>query len=206
MTTRAPSGPPRADHGTLDRSLRVGSIVTTSYHNEGHFRAGEQIFGTGDFFGGAFRLSRAAADLHELVQVVNLRNHAASVVTRHGSGVRVLPGYEADYAYVATAFIECLRRGYALVGVVPASGLGRRTGAELVTILYQVAGLTGLARVPRDLDAHERFRDAYEGRLEARPPSDCVEALRSQVDQCVRAGGLPADLARSLDTIVATIG
>jgi CRP-like cAMP-binding protein len=163
------------------RSLRVGSIVTTSYRNEGHFRAGERIFGTGDFFGGAFRLPRASADLDELVRLVNLRHHVAGVVTRHGSGVRVLPGYEADYAYVATAFIECLRRGYALVGIAPESGLGRRIGAELVTILYQVAGPTGLARVPRDLDAHERFRDAYERRLEARPPSARVRRMAQEI-------------------------
>jgi len=241
MTTRAPSGPPHADRGTLDeylvaddivplptiadgawdtirrsalrriawhfctpralwthrghylrdvigfgwagifRSLRVGSIVTTSYRNEGHFRAGERIFGTGDFFGGAFRLARAAADIHELVQVVNLRHHAAGVVTRHDGGVRVLPGYEADYAYVATAFVECLRRGYALVGIAPEGDLGRRIGAELVTILYQVAGLTGLARVPRDLDAHERFRDAYERRLAARPPSGRVRRMAQEI-------------------------
>ncbi len=38
--------------GGIYRSLQVGSIVTTSYRNEGHFRAGERIFGTGDFFGG----------------------------------------------------------------------------------------------------------------------------------------------------------
>jgi hypothetical protein len=30
------------------RSLLVGSIVTTSYRNEGHIRAGDRIFGTHD--------------------------------------------------------------------------------------------------------------------------------------------------------------
>jgi hypothetical protein len=37
-------------------------------------------------------------------------------------------------------------------------------------------------------------------------PDECVEALRSQVDEAIRVGGLPPDLERYLDTIVATIG
>jgi hypothetical protein len=186
------------------RSLQVGAIVTTSYRNEGHFRAGERIFGTSDFFSGAFRLPRSAAELVELVRVVNLRHHVAGVVSRHadgglarhadgglarhadtqanrGGGVRVVPGYEADYAYVATAFIESLRRGYAACGVAPDSPRGRTMGAELCTILYQVAGLTGLARRPRDLAAHERFRDAYERRLADRPPSARVSRMAREI-------------------------
>jgi len=194
------------------RSLRVGAIVTTSYRNEGHFRAGERIFGTSDFFSGAFRLPRSSAELAELVRVVNLRHHVAGVVSRHadgglarhadgglarhadsglarhadtpadrGGGVRVVPGYEADYAYVATAFIESLRRGYAACGVAPDSPRGREMGGELCTILYQVAGLTGLARRPRDLVAHERFRDAYERRLAERPPSARVSRMAREI-------------------------
>lgn len=167
--------------GGIYRSLRVGSIVTTSYRNEGHFRAGERIFGTGDFFSGAFRLAKASADLDELVRVVNLRHHVAGVVTRHNGGVRVLPGYEADYAYVATAFIESLRRGYESCGVKPQSPRGRTIGAELCTLLYQVAGLTGLARMPRDLAAHERFCEAYERQLEARQPSARVRRMAQEI-------------------------
>jgi len=219
------------------RSLRVGAIVTTSYRNEGHFRAGERIFGTSDFFSGAFRLPRSSADLAELVRVVNLRHHVAGVVSRHavgglarhavgglarhavgglarhavgglarhavgglarnavgglarhadtptddgGCGVRVVPGYEADYCYVATAFIESLRRGYAACGVAPDGPRGRTLGAELCTILYQVAGFTGLSRRPRDLAAHERFRDAYERRLAARPPSPRVSRMAREI-------------------------
>jgi CRP-like cAMP-binding protein len=167
--------------GGIFRSLRVGSIVTTSYRNEGHFRAGERIFGTSDFFSGAFRLPKSAADLEELVRVVNLRHHVAGVVIRQGRGVRVNAGYEADYAYVATAFIESLRRGYAACGVPPDSPRGRQVAAELCTILYQVAGLTGLARVPRDVAAHERFRDAYERRLTERPPSPRVRRMAQEI-------------------------
>jgi hypothetical protein len=43
--------------GGIYRSLFVSSIVTTSYRNEGHFRAGERIGGTSDFFTGGFLLS-----------------------------------------------------------------------------------------------------------------------------------------------------
>jgi hypothetical protein len=167
--------------GGIYGSLRVGSIVTTSYRNEGHFRAGERIFGTGDFFSGALRLSRDATALEELVGLVNLRHHVAGVVRRDAGGVRVLPGYEADYAYVATAFIESLRRGYAACGVRPDGARGRLIATELCTILYQVAGLTGLARGPRDLAAHERFRDAYERRLEERPPSPRVRRMGQEI-------------------------
>ena len=164
------------------RSLRVGSIVTTSYRNEGHFRAGERIFGTEDFFGASFRLPRASAGARELVRIVNLRHHVAGVVTPTANGdVQVLPGYEADYAYVATAFIECLRRGYALCGIAPESHLGQRVAAELCTILYHVAGGVGLGRMPRDLAAHERFCAAYERELEERPPSSRVRRMAQEI-------------------------
>jgi CRP-like cAMP-binding protein len=184
--------------GGIYRSLRVGSIVTTSYRNEGHFRAGERIFGTSDFFDGAFRLPKSSAELEELVRVVNLRHHVAGVVTRHGRGVHVLPGYEADYAYVATAFVESLRAGYAACGVPPDSPRGRAIGTELCTVLYQVAGLTGLARVPRDLAAHDRFRAAYEQRLAERPPSARVRRMGQEIAR--RIAPLTAAMA---DTTVA---
>lgn len=167
--------------GGIYRSLRVGSIVTTSYRNEGHLRAGERIFGTSDFFSGALRHSRAATVLEEIVGLVNLRHHVAGVVTRHEDGVRVLPGYEADYAYVATAFIESLRRGYEACGVPADSPRGRILAADMCTILYQVAGLTGLSRAPRDLAAHERFRDAYERRLDERPPAPRVRRMGQEI-------------------------
>lgn len=167
--------------GGIYRSLRVGSIVTTSYRNEGHFRAGERIFGTGDFFSIALRPSKSATMLEELVGLVNLRHHVAGVVTRHEGRFRVLPGYEADYAYVATAFVESLRRGYAACGVHPDSPRGRVVAADMCTILYQIAGVTGLTRAPRDLAAHERFRDAYERRLEERPPSPRVRRMGQEI-------------------------
>ena len=37
-------------------------------------------------------------------------------------------------------------------------------------------------------------------------PDECLEALRDQVDEAIRAGGLPADLERYLGNVVATIG
>jgi hypothetical protein len=41
--------------GGIYRTLLVSSIVTTSFRNEGHFRAGERIGGTSDFFPGRSR-------------------------------------------------------------------------------------------------------------------------------------------------------
>lgn len=183
--------------GGIYRSLRVGSIVTTSFRNEGHFRAGERILGTSDFFSGAFRFAASSPALEELVRVVNLRHHVAGVVRRHAGGVEVLPGYEADYAYVATAFVESLRRGYAACGIPPDSRQGRDIGGELCAILYQVAGFTGLARMPRDLAAHERFRDAYESRLAEHPPSPRVRRMAQEIARRI----MPLTAAMSRSTV-----
>jgi CRP-like cAMP-binding protein len=163
------------------RSLLVGSIVTTSYRNEGHIRAGDRIFGTGDFFRGGFLLRRTSAEFAELIRIVNLRHHVAGVALPHGDGFRVLDGYEADYAYVATAFVEAIRRGLAVCGLPPASPGGRAVGEIFYTILYQLAGLTGLSRVPRDLAAHERFRDAYDLHLRTRPVSPRVRRMAQEI-------------------------
>jgi CRP-like cAMP-binding protein len=163
------------------RSLQVASIVSTSYRNEGHFRASDRIFGTSDFFSGAFRFSTSSPALTELIRVVNLRHHVAGVVTGRGDAVSVVPGYEADYAYVATGFIESLRRGYAACGISPTSARGRELGEQLCTILYKVAGLTGLERMPRGLGGHERFRDAYEAQIAASPPSPRVQRMAQEI-------------------------
>jgi CRP-like cAMP-binding protein len=48
-------------------------------------------------------------------------------------------------------------------------------------VLYQVAGLTGLRRVPRDLAAHERFRDAYDRHLRDRPASARVQRMGREI-------------------------
>ena len=168
--------------GGIYRTLLVSSIVTTSFRNEGHFRAGERIGGTSDFFSGAFAFARSSAEFDEIVRLVNLRHHVAGVVTRDADGrVRVLPGYEADYAYVATAFIESIRRGLGLCGLAPDSAAGRALADMVCTILYQLAGFTGLTRVPRDLAAHERFRDAYDQRLRERPPSPRVRRMAREI-------------------------
>jgi CRP-like cAMP-binding protein len=48
-------------------------------------------------------------------------------------------------------------------------------------VLYQLAGFTGLTRMPRDLAAHERFRDAYDRRLRERPPSPRVRRMAQEI-------------------------
>lgn len=167
--------------GGIYRSLLVRSIVTTSYRNEGHLRAGHRIFGTGDFFRGGFVLPVTSAAFRELIQLVNLRHHVAGVVVPHGDGVQVLGGYEADYAYVATSFIESIRRGFAVCGLPPHSPRGREVAEHFCTLLYQLAGLTGLTRLPRDLAAHERFRDAFDRHLAARPPTPRVRRMAQEI-------------------------
>ena len=167
--------------GGIYRSLLVRSIVTTSYRNEGHLRAGHRIFGTGDFFRGGFVLPVTSAAFRELIQLVNLRHHVAGVVVPHGDGVRVLEGYEADYTYVATSFIESIRRGFAVCGLPPHSRRGREVGTHFHTLLYQLAGCTGLTRIPRDLAAHERFRDAFDRHLAARPPTPRVRRMAREI-------------------------
>jgi CRP-like cAMP-binding protein len=168
--------------GGIYRTLLVGSIVATSYRNEGLFRAGERIQGTGDFFRGGFALPRSSAEFREIARLVNLRHHVAGVVHPDADGgYRVLDGYEADYAYVATAFIEAIRRGMEACGLPPGSPRGRALSEQVCTVLYQVAGLTGLRRVPRDLAAHERFRDAYDRHLRDRPASARVQRMGREI-------------------------
>jgi CRP-like cAMP-binding protein len=168
--------------GGIYRTLLVGSIVTTSYRNEGLFRAGERIQGTGDFFRGGFLLPRSSGEFREIVRLVNLRHHVAGVVVPDvASGYRVIDGYEADYAYVATAFIEAIRRGLSACGVPPDSPRGRALAEQVCTVLYQVAGFTGLRRMPRDLAAHERFRDAYDRHLRERPASARVQRMAREI-------------------------
>jgi CRP-like cAMP-binding protein len=164
------------------RTLLVGSIVATSYRNEGLFRAGERIQGTGDFFRGGFLLPRSSNEFREIARLVNLRHHVAGVVMLNADGgYRVIDGYEADYAYVATAFIEAIRRGLAACGLPSDSPRGRALAEQICTVLYQIAGLTGLRRVPRDLAAHERFRDAYDRHLRERPASARVQRMGREI-------------------------
>ena len=168
--------------GGIYRTLLVSSIVATSYRNEGLFRAGERIQGTGDFFRGGFMLPRSSAEFREIARIVNLRHHVAGVVALHpDGGYRVIDGYEADYAYVATAFIEAIRRGMAACGLPPDSPRGRGLSEQVCTVLYQIAGLTGLRRMPRDLAAHERFRDAYDRHLRDRPASARVQRMGREI-------------------------
>ncbi len=168
--------------GGIYRSLLVSSIVTTSFRNEGHFRAGQRIGGTSDFFTGGFLLPETSAAFRDILGVVNLRHHVAGVVRLAGQDeVRVIDGYEADYAYVATAFIESIRRGLRLCGLPPESPVSRRIAGQVATILYQLAGYTGLTRGPRDLAAHDRFRDAFDRQLRENPPSPRVRRMAQEI-------------------------
>ncbi len=168
--------------GGIYRTLLVGSIVATSYRNEGLFRAGERIQGTGDFFRGGLLFRRASAEFQEIARLVNLRHHVAGVVVPEGDGdYRVIDGYEADYAYVATSFIEAIRRGLATCGLRSDSPRGRALAEQVCTVLYKIAGFTGLRRMPRDLAAHERFRDAYDRHLRERPSSTRVQRMAREI-------------------------
>jgi len=168
--------------GGIYRTLLVSSIVTTSYRNEGHVRAGHRIRGTSDYFYGSFVLPDTAAAFRDIVDIVNLRHHVAGVARPDGrDGVRVIDGYEADFAYVSTAFIEAIRRGLDICGLPPDSRAGRSIGGKVATILYQLAGFAGLTRVPRDLDAHDRFRDAFDRHLRDCPPSPRVRRMAQEI-------------------------
>ncbi len=151
--------------GGIYRSMMVPAIAAASFRNEGHFRPKGRISGTESFFSAALRYPRNSPALREALRVVNLRHHVAGVASREGDDVKVLPHYEAAFAYVSTAFIESLRRGYAAHGVAPESKRGRSIGEDLCTIFYQVAGMAGLRRMPRDLAAHEKFRDSFDEHL-----------------------------------------
>jgi CRP-like cAMP-binding protein len=188
--------------GGIYRSLLVRSIVTTSYRNEGHLRAGDRIFGTGDFFRGGFVLATTSHDFRDLVQVVNLRHHVAGVVIPDGDGVRVLDGFEADYAYVAAAFVESIRRGFAACGLAPDSPRGRTVGQQFCTLLYHLAGFTGLTRVPRDLAAHERFRDAFDRQLATRPPAPRIARMAQEIARRI----VPLTAAMSDESVRGHVG
>lgn len=183
----------------LYQTLRVPSIVSTTYRNEGHLRAGERIFGTGEFVE-IFRLPRGDRFLHDMIRVINLRHHVAGVVLPSGvvnlpegqSGADVFPGYEADYAYISASFAENLMRGYRACGLRPGSRSWRRIGGRLAAILYQSAGATGLHRAPRDFAAHEDFCRSYETRFLNNPPGD-------------RLAGMARDIARRILPITAAL-
>lgn len=176
----------------LYQTLRVSSVVVTTHRNEGHLRAGERIFGTGEF-AEIFRMPRDARFLHDMIRVINLRHHVAGVVLPSGfinlpegkSGADVLPGYEADFAYISASFVENLMRGYRACGLRAGSRAWRRIGENLAPILYQSAGATGLHRAPRDFAAHEEFCRAYEHRFKAHPPSKRVAEMAREIARSI---------------------
>jgi CRP-like cAMP-binding protein len=81
------------------------------------------------------------------------------------------------------------------------------------TLLDETAARTGdpllgsIAQLFRYLtgDSHVSL-DAVIGLADHATPAECVEALRGQVDDVIRAGDLPAELQPLLRQIVATIG
>ena len=163
------------------RTLLVPSITTTSYRNEGPVRALDRIRGTSEFFASLFILPRNSDVLQRIVRVVNLRHHVSGVVRSERGQVSVIEGYEADFAYVAAAFIESLRRGYAAQGVRPQSPKGKQIAESATTILYQLAGAVGLRRVPRDLAAHDAFVRAYDSQLLKERPSARVQMMAQDI-------------------------
>ncbi len=168
--------------GGIYRTLFVTSITTTSYRNEGHFRSGERIQGTNDFFFGSFVLPKSASEFRDIVRVVNLRHHVAGVARPTLDGdVRVIDPYEADYAYVATSFIESIRRGLTLCGSSREGDSNQELAWKVAMILYQLAGFTGLKRMPRNLAAHDRFCAAFDQRLREHAPSSRVRRMAQEI-------------------------
>jgi hypothetical protein len=170
--------------GALYQTLRSSSVVATTYRNGGHLRAGDRLFGTGEF-SQIFKMPRNSKFLHEVIRVVNLRHHVAGVVLPSGvlnlveghSGAEVLPGYEADFAYISASYVENIMRGYRACGVSPGSRTWQRLGENLTVILYQAGKATGLSRAPRDFHAQEAFCRAYEERFKSHPPGERITAM-----------------------------
>ena len=163
------------------RTLLVPSITTTSYRNEGPMRAMERIRGTSEYFASLFVLPRNSPVQQRIIRVVNLRHHVAGVVRSEHGQVSVIEGYEADFAYVAAAFTESLRRGYAAQGVRPESRQGQEIGESVSAILYQLAGAVGLRRVPKDLAAHDAFVRAYDEHLLKHLPSERIQLMAQDI-------------------------
>jgi hypothetical protein len=67
--------------------------------------------------------------------------------------------------------------------------------------------LASIAQLFRFLtgDSHVAL-DVVIGLPEQATPDECVEALRTQVDEAIQAGGLPPELEQHLAAVVATIG
>jgi len=104
------------------------------------------------------------------------------------------PGFRA-----ATA-AEVQRRlalNSALVGTLLDDAAGSSGSPLLASIAQLFRYLTG--------DAHVAL-DAVVGLPDEATPAECVDALRQQVDEAIRGGGLSPDLERQLGSVVATIG
>jgi hypothetical protein len=85
----------------------------------------------------------------------------------------------------------------ALVGTLLDDTAARMNSPLLASIAQLFRFLTG--------DSHVSLDAVIDLPVDA-TPDECLEALRSQVDEAIRAGGLPPDLERYLGNVVATIG
>lgn len=188
--------------GAIYRDMLVSSIVASSYRNGGHFRIEDRTSGTGDFFSGSFALPRSKGAFPEILRMVNLRHHVAGMVeTTDSENVSVVPRFEADYAYVATAFIEAIRRGLATCGLPKNSRKGKEIGSQLCTVLYQLAGYTGLTRAPRDIEAHDQFCEAFDQHIRENPPSARVRRMAREYAM----GMIPFTAAKARETVKAHV-
>jgi CRP-like cAMP-binding protein len=131
----------------------------------------------------------------------------ATVMTREANRLELLVIDAAHFAILkgepgfrAATAAEVQRRlslNSALVGTLLDDTAARTRSPLLASIAQLFRFLTG--------DSHVAL-DAVIGLPTDATPDECVEALRSQVDEAIRAGGLPPELERYLDNIVATIG
>jgi len=131
----------------------------------------------------------------------------ATVTTREPNRLEVLvidadrfAALKEEPGFRAATAAEVQRRlalNSALVGTMLDDTAARGTSPLLASIAQLFRFLTG--------DSHVAL-DAVIGLPDDATPTECVEALRQQVDEAIRAGGLPPELEAYLADVVATIG
>jgi CRP-like cAMP-binding protein len=131
----------------------------------------------------------------------------ATVTTREATRLDLLVIDAAHFAILkeepgfrAATAAEVQRRlalNSALVGSLLDDTAARMNSPLLASIAQLFRFLTG--------DSHVSLDAVIDLPVDA-TPDECLEALRDQVDEAIRAGGLPADLERYLGNVVATIG
>ncbi|MFM7137512.1 MAG: cyclic nucleotide-binding domain-containing protein, partial [Planctomycetota bacterium] len=131
----------------------------------------------------------------------------ATVLTRRPNRLDVLvidarrfESLKNESGFRAATAAEVQRRlslNSALVGTLLDDTAARTGDPRLKSIAQLFRYLTG--------DSHVALDAVIDLREEA-TPAECIEALRTQVDAVIAAGGLPPDLERYLGHVVATIG